>query len=371
MRSQQGFEPSCGEESVRQAVPRSQLPIRSSSPSLASSSPLLLTPGFSRYHHSSTPCSPPPAPSTSPAPRPALSPSLPPAGAPAASSRPRPAASQPSLTLSLCTARSSEGMPSGHGNDSMKKREKAAEDQYVRDAVRGLSSSPPSSSREMALACRRTSTDCSCPPPPPFLALSPAAPTPAARSTRSRRRPLLLPTSPSLSSPSPLARAPCTPSSGAREAQGAAEVDRGVQGAPRRAREEPRRARGEHRQEELRAVGVARGHLSSCPSVRLGGRDVCVGRRRGWTSGRRRRCSSEEEDEGGLNNGYHCGNSSSDFGSSLRCAAMLACERKGATGEAEEEQLHRLVVLAALVVAPTQPSRRPLLPPLALHLVVP
>ena len=163
-------------------------------------------------------------------------------------------------------------MPSGHGNDSMKKREKAAEDQYVRDAVRGLSSSPPSSSREMALACRWTSTDCSCPPPPPFLALSPAAPTPAARSTRSHRRPLLLPTSPSLSSPSPLARAPRTPSSGAREAQGAAEVDRGVQGAPRRAREEPRRARGEHRQEELRAVGVARGRLSSVSVCALGRR---------------------------------------------------------------------------------------------------
>ncbi|KPV71952.1 uncharacterized protein RHOBADRAFT_65740 [Rhodotorula graminis WP1] len=38
--------------------------------------------------------------------------------------------------FSLSALRSSEGMPSGHGNDSMKKREKAAEDQYVRDAER-------------------------------------------------------------------------------------------------------------------------------------------------------------------------------------------------------------------------------------------
>lgn len=151
--------------------------------------------------------------------------------------------------------------------------------------------------------------------------LSTTAPVPAARPPQPRRRPLLLPTSPSLFSSAPLARAPPPPSSGAREAQGAAEVDRGVQGAPRRAREEPRRARGEHRQEELSAVGVARGRLSSVSVCALGRRRSV---RRKAARLDERRSSSSEEDEGDLNKGYHRGNSSSDFGSSLRCAAMLA-----------------------------------------------
>ncbi|GAA6055241.1 hypothetical protein JCM3770_001502 [Rhodotorula araucariae] len=38
--------------------------------------------------------------------------------------------------FSLSALRSSEGMPSGHGTDAFKKREKGQEDAYVRDAER-------------------------------------------------------------------------------------------------------------------------------------------------------------------------------------------------------------------------------------------
>merc|ERR1711939_1084721 len=46
----------------------------------------------------------------------------------------RVAARTQARAFSLSALRSSEGMPSGHGSDSFKKREKGQEDAYVRDA---------------------------------------------------------------------------------------------------------------------------------------------------------------------------------------------------------------------------------------------
>merc|ERR1711939_338058 len=48
----------------------------------------------------------------------------------------RVAARTQARAFSLSALRSSEGMPSGHGSDSFKKREKGQEDAYVRDAER-------------------------------------------------------------------------------------------------------------------------------------------------------------------------------------------------------------------------------------------